>query len=290
MNLQLKNISKSYGNHLVLDGINLELTNGIYGFLGANGVGKTSLFKIISGYITDYQGEVIYPAIDDKKETLIGFLPQSFSGYPDMTIQQFLNYLGAIKINSSQKKINIDIEEKLNLFNLNEIKDKRLKTLSGGQLRRVGLAQAFQLNPRIVMLDEPTTGLDPTERIKFKNYITQLGKNQIVLISTHIVTDLEIITKKIFILKDRHFIMSGTEKELSEGCAGYVWEAEFQNQAELQEAVANYPVAMIYDYAGGRRARIISTTAPGFKAVKVVPTLNDVYLANFQKEGKDNEG
>ena len=178
MSLELKDIKKSYGRNVVLDGINATLGNGVYGFLGANGVGKTTLFKIISGFLTNYKGEVVYPNMDGKKDTLLGFLPQSFSGYPDMNIYQFLSYLGNIKSNASKIRVNNDIDKKLNLFNLENIKHKKLKKLSGGQLRRVGLAQAFLLDPKIVMLDEPTTGLDPTERINFKNYISNFGHDR----------------------------------------------------------------------------------------------------------------
>lgn len=284
--LQLKDIKKSYGTNVVLDGISTKLTNGIYGFLGANGVGKTTLFKIISGFVTDYRGKVIYPDIDEKKEVLLGFLPQSFSGYPDMTIQQFLLYLGSVKSNISQNKLNKDIDEKLDLFNLTELRNKKLKALSGGQLRRVGLAQAFQLNPKIVMLDEPTTGLDPTERIKFKNHITSVGHDQIILISTHIVSDLEFISKEIFILKDGHFVMNGTEKDLIDKCVGLVWEAEFQDEAELHNHIADYTVSMMYDSAEKTKVRIISSVPPTFTAAKVTPTLNDVYLVNFKKEAR----
>src|SRR5699024_1438791 len=121
-----------------------------------------------------------------------------------------LSYLGNIKSDANKNRLNKDIDEKLDLFNLTKFKNKKLKVLSGGQLRRVGLAQAFLLDPKIVMLDEPTTGLDPNERIKFKNYITDLGHRQIILISTHIVNDLELIAKEIFILKDGHFVMNGS--------------------------------------------------------------------------------
>lgn len=286
--LQLKDIKKSYGSNVVLDRINLELTNGIYGFLGANGVGKTTLFKIISGYITNYKGKVIYPQIKEKKNVMLGFLPQNFIGYPDMTIYQFLLYLGKIKSNFTKSRIDSDIDEKLELFNLTDIRGKKLGSLSGGQLRRVGLAQAFQLNPQIVMLDEPTTGLDPTERIKFKNYISDVGHSQTVLISTHIVTDLEFISKKIFILKNCHFVMSGSEKSLIEKCAGLVWEAEFQNETELHRCIGESLISMIYDHGNRIKVRIISSMPPTLDAVKVEPNLNDVYLVNFKKEADIN--
>lgn len=288
MSLELKNIKKSYRDKEVLKGIDASMTNGIYGFLGANGVGKTTLFKIISGYITNFQGQLIYPKINEKKELMLGFLPQTFDGYPDMTIYEFLAYLGNIKSDFTQKKIDGDIGEKLDLFNLTDLKDKKLKKLSGGQRRRVGLAQAFLLNPRIVMLDEPTTGLDPTERIKFKNYITDAGHDQILLISTHIVSDLEYIAKEIFILKNGHFVMAGPEKELISKCEGLVWEAKYENEMDLHKRTKDMAVSMIYDFEGGLKARIISKSSPNPSAVPVKPTLNDVYLANFKKEATAN--
>lgn len=288
MSLELKDIKKSYGRNVVLNVINATLENGVYGFLGANGVGKTTLFKIISGFLTNYKGKVVYPNIDDKKDTLLGFLPQSFSGYPDMSIYQFLSYLGNIKSNASKNRINSDIDEKLDLFNLTNIKHKKLKTLSGGQLRRVGLAQAFLLDPKIVMLDEPTTGLDPTERINFKNYISNFGHDQTVLISTHIVSDLEFISKEIFILKDGHFVMNGTERDLIYQCGDFVWEANFANELEMQNKLKNCTVSMIYELDGMIKARIIASTQPVPNAIKVKPTLNDVYLINFKKEAHSN--
>ncbi|MDR7870353.1 MAG: ATP-binding cassette domain-containing protein [Tissierellaceae bacterium] len=288
MSLELVNIKKSYGRNMVLNGINANLGNGVYGFLGANGVGKTTLFRIISGFLTDYKGNVVFPSIDDKKQVLIGFLPQSFSGYPDMTVYQFLSYLANIKSNDKESRINKDIDEKLELFNLINLKHKKIKKLSGGQLRRVGLAQAFLLDPKIVMLDEPTTGLDPTERINFKNYISNFGHNQIVLISTHIVSDLEFIAKEIFILKDGHFVMNGTEKELIGQSEGLVFEASFTNELEMHDKLRGYTISMIYESDGMTRARIISSTQPVPNAVKVKPTLNDVYLINFRKEAHTN--
>lgn len=288
MSLELKGIKKSYRDKEVLKGIDASMTNGIYGFLGANGVGKTTLFKIISGYITNFQGQLIYPKINEKKELMLGFLPQTFDGYPDMTIYEFLAYLGNIKSDFTQKKIDGDIGEKLDLFNLTDLKDKKLKKLSGGQRRRVGLAQAFLLNPRIVMLDEPTTGLDPTERIKFKNYITDAGHDQILLISTHIVSDLEYIAKEIFILKNGHFVMAGPEKELISKCEGLVWEAKYENEMDLHKRTKDMAVSMIYDFEGGLKARIISKSSPNPSAVPVKPTLNDVYLVNFKKEATAN--
>lgn len=288
MSLELINVTKYYKKNIVLDNINIKLENGIYGFLGANGVGKTTLFKLISGFLTDYKGTVLYPNLKDENEILLGFLPQSFSGYPHMTVQEFLAYLGHIKSNIAKHIINKEIDEKLDLFGLTDLKHKKLKTLSGGQLRRVGLAQAFLLNPKIVMLDEPTTGLDPTERIRFKNYISELSHEQTILISTHIVSDLEFIAKEIFILKDGNFVMSGTEKELVNQCNNFVWEASFENEIELHKNLKDCTISMIYDDGGKIKARVISVDSPASNAINVVPTLNDIYLFNFKKGAQFN--
>lgn len=288
MSLELINVTKYYKKNIVLDNINIKLENGIYGFLGANGVGKTTLFKLISGFLTDYKGTVLYPNLKDENEILLGFLPQSFSGYPHMTVQEFLDYLGHIKSNIAKHIINKEIDEKLDLFGLTDLKHKKLKTLSGGQLRRVGLAQAFLLNPKIVMLDEPTTGLDTTERIRFKNYISELSHEQTILISTHIVSDLEFIAKEIFILKDGNFVMSGTEKELVNQCNNLVWEASFENEIELHKNLKDCTISMIYDDGGKIKARVISVDSPASNAISVVPTLNDIYLFNFKKGAQFN--
>ncbi|MCB2362409.1 ATP-binding cassette domain-containing protein [Clostridium estertheticum] len=288
MSLKLLNVTKYYGKNLVLDNINLELENGIYGFLGANGVGKTTLFKLISGFLTDYKGKVLYPTLKDANEILLGFLPQSFSGYPHMTVQEFLAYLGHIKSNLAKHLINKEIDEKLDLFALTDLRHKKLKTLSGGQLRRVGLAQAFLLNPKIVMLDEPTTGLDPTERIRFKNYISEFSREQTILISTHIVSDLEFISKEIFILKNGSFVMSGTEKQLVNSCNNFVWEVSFKNEMELHKHLKDCTISMIYEDGEKIKARVISVDPPVSDAINVVPTLNDIYLFNFRKEVQSN--
>lgn len=288
MALKLINVTKNYGKKVILDNINIELESGIYGFLGANGVGKTTLFKLISGFLTDYKGKVIYPKCKGENQVQIGFLPQSFSGYPHMTIREFLLYLANIKSNASEQIIRKEIDEKLDLFGLTNLENKKLKTLSGGQLRRVGLAQAFLLNPKVVMLDEPTTGLDPTERIKFKNYISELSHEQTILISTHIVSDLEFIAKEIFILKNGNFVMSGTEKELINRCSNLVWEASFENEMELHRNLKNCTISMIYDEGQKVKARIISETSPAPNAINVLPGLNDVYLYNFKKEAQSN--
>lgn len=175
--LKLIKVKKNYGSKKVLNGIDAELCNGVYGLLGANGEGKTTLFNIITGYDKKSGGNIVYPSYDKKKDVLIGILPQQFVGYPEMTIDEFLRYIASVKGNWDKKDYENDISEKLKIFNLLSVRNKKIKKLSGGQVRRLGLVQAFLLNPKIILLDEPTTGLDPKERLRFKDYIVKMGKN-----------------------------------------------------------------------------------------------------------------
>lgn len=281
--LKLERIRKSYGKRKVLKGIDMELSEGIYGFLGANGVGKTTLFKIISGYTENFQGKIWYPK-HREDEVLIGVLPQNFTGYPNMTVREFLTYMADIKTKAGKQKMQEEIDEKMELFAVQDLHKKRLKALSGGQLRRVGLAQAFLFHPKLVLLDEPTAGLDPTERIRFKNYISDAGQEQTILLSTHIVTDLEFICREIFMIKSGIVADQGTEAELIERQRGNVWECSFSNERQMHEALAGQTLSMTYSDKGMIRARVIGPQMPVLDAWNVQPVLNDVYLSIFREE------
>lgn len=287
MNLKLERIRKSYGRKKVLQGIDMELSQGIYGFLGANGVGKTTLFKIISGYTRDYQGSVSYPKCK-KGEVLLGVLPQNFIGYPTMTVREFLTYMANMKTEASKQDVRMEIEEKMELFAVEELHRKKLKALSGGQLRRVGLAQSFLFSPKLVLLDEPTAGLDPAERIRFKNFISDAAKEQTILLSTHIVSDLEFICREIFVIKDGIVAEQGTQEELLRRQEGNVWECAFENERQMHEALAGAAVSMTYSDQGMVKARVVGAR-PVPDAYQIQPALNDVYLSifRFQQEGQD---
>ena len=281
MNLTLNNVEMQYGNKKVLNGIDMDLAPGIYGLLGANGAGKTTLFKVIRGYATKYKGEIHYPASRKRaKEVLIGILPQVFVGYPLMTVYEFLMYMGRIKSGFNRAGIEEDVLNNMEVFGLKELRNKKLKSLSGGQLRRVGLAQAFLLNPKIILLDEPTTGLDPTERIRLKNYLSNISKTQIIIISTHIVSDLEYLANKIFIIKSGYIIASGNESELINDCEGSVWEVPIHDR-DTEYSIKNELVSMIHEDRGVTVARVINRKKISKEARLVKPTLNDAYLYYF---------
>ncbi|MGO1579886.1 MAG: ABC transporter ATP-binding protein [Peptoniphilaceae bacterium] len=284
MNIYIKNLSKSYGENLVLKNISTDIGNGIYGFLGANGVGKSTLFNIISGYIKASSGEVSFSS----KKPRIGFLPQQFEGYPEMTVQEFLKYMGLVKMGKESKGILTNINKQLEIFELGDKKKVKLKNLSGGQIRRVGLAQAFLANPDLILLDEPTAGLDPTQRNYFKNYIVEKSQEKTILLSTHIVSDLEFITKKLYVLKNGSFVMEGKEEELISQVDGNVWKVKI-NKRDVYTKLKHITISESYEQEDYHVIRYINNKdiIEGSKQVK--PTLNDVYLCNFKEEGFINE-
>lgn len=176
----------------------------------------------------------------------------------------------------------------MELFAVEELHRKKLKALSGGQLRRVGLAQSFLFSPKLVLLDEPTAGLDPAERIRFKNFISDAAKEQTILLSTHIVSDLEFICREIFVIKDGIVAEQGTQEELLRRQEGNVWECAFENERQMHEALAGAAVSMTYSDRGMVKARVVGAR-PVPDAYQIQPALNDVYLSifRFQQEGQD---
>lgn len=281
MKIELKNISKIYNKQNILNNISFSLENGLYGILGENGAGKTTLIDIISGYRSNYEGKVIFD-----REALIGYLPQKFMGYPEFTIYEFLDYIANLKNirNYSREFIRKDIESNLLKFNLTSIKDKKLSKLSGGQLRRCGLAQAFLLKPDLILLDEPTVGLDPTERIRFKNFISQISNETTIILSTHIVSDLENITKSIFILSEGDLIFKGNEEVLRSMIDGKLWKVELNKDTNLLELESK--VTKTYSEGEKNYIKMISSTKPFNDAELVKADLEDAYL-NLLKEHKN---
>lgn len=221
------------------------------------------------------------PKVDkEKNQCMIGYLPQSFKGYSEMTVYEFLDYIGHIKGDVDDNFIEKDIAEKVKVFNLDNQVDKKLKSLSGGQLRRVGLAQAFLLNPKIVLLDEPTVGLDPKERIRFKNYITRSKNNQIVFLSTHIVSDLENITDKILILKDGNFVEKGREEDILNRLNNRVFEIK---EDVYNKRYSEFIFIKEVNSNGEKNIRVVSDKVSDNSFKLVDPTLEDLYLFYFEE-------
>lgn len=211
MELVIDRVSKQYGSKIAVDRISLKLQKGVYGLLGANGAGKTTLMRILCGILKPTGGSVSLDGMDVSTEeyrTRLGYLPQDFGYYPDFSGRKFLLYMAALKgLDKGQAKKKT--AELLKLVGLEEVCGKKIKTYSGGMKQRLGIAQALLGDPALLILDEPTAGLDPRERVRFRDMIAQLGKSNIVLLSTHIVSDIEHIADVVLMMKDGQLIYQG---------------------------------------------------------------------------------
>ena len=211
MELIIDRVSKQYKNRIAVDRVSAKLHQGVYGLLGANGAGKTTLMRMLTGILTPTSGTITFDGMDVTTEDyrgILGYLPQDFGYYPEFTAMDFLLYLAALKgIPKSQAKRRA--KELLELVSLEDVSRKKIKTFSGGMKQRLGIAQALLNDPKLLILDEPTAGLDPKERVRFRNLIEQLGKDSIVLLSTHIVSDIEHIADEILLMRDGQLIFQG---------------------------------------------------------------------------------
>lgn len=211
MELIIDRVSKVYKNKIAVDNISIKIEQGVYGLLGANGAGKTTLMRIVCGILKPTNGKVSFDGIDVSEELYrseLGYLPQDFGYYPEFTGKDFLLYMAALKGLGKSQAI-YKANELLEYVSLDEVGKNKIKTYSGGMKQRLGIAQALLNNPKILILDEPTAGLDPKERVRFRDLISELGKNSIVILSTHIVSDVEKIADEILMMKDGKLIYKG---------------------------------------------------------------------------------
>ena len=215
MELVIDRLTKQFQNKIAVDRVSLRLNNGVYGLLGTNGAGKTTLMRMLCGILQPTSGTIAFDGMDVSEEgyrAILGYLPQDFGYYPEFTAMGFLLYMAALKglpKHSAKRRAN----ELLELVGLQEMGRKKIKTFSGGMKQRLGIAQALLNNPKMLILDEPTAGLDPKERVRFRNLIGQLGKDSIVLLSTHIVSDIEHIADEVLMMKDGNLIYHGAWDE-----------------------------------------------------------------------------
>ena len=287
MELSLERLTKHYGNKIAVDCVSAALKPGVYGLLGANGAGKTTLMRMICAILESTSGEVL---LDGKEITsmgadyrnVLGYLPQDFGYYPNYTAMEFLMYVAALK--GIPKKIAIKrSQELLEEVGLSHVANKKVSTFSGGMKQRVGIAQALLNNPDILILDEPTAGLDPKERVRFRNLISEYAGDKIVILSTHIVSDIEAIADEVLLMKKGKFVLQGTVPELTERANGKVWELTVPPK-EARKWQAKVTVANLRHEGKEVILRIVSDSKPSEQAVPCEATLEDLYLYYFPTE------
>ncbi|MFD1019261.1 ABC transporter ATP-binding protein [Thalassobacillus hwangdonensis] len=287
MHLSIQSLTKSYKKQEALSDVSMDLEPGIYSFLGANGSGKTTLMRIITTVLRPTSGKVLLDGKDvfgmgEEYRTLIGYVPQQVGYYPSMKVQPFLEYIGALK-GLTPKQCKEKAEYWLKQVNLYDVRKKKIKKLSGGMKQRVGIAQAMLNDPKILILDEPTAGLDPKERIRFRSLIANLSVNRIVLYTTHIASDLEGMTDYVCILKKGKLVDLDRPEEILEELKGKVWQA-YVSVDQLDELEKNYKVGSIDKVSGDIRVRIYHDEQPIPEAEGIEPSIEDIYLYYFGEE------
>ncbi|MDF2674775.1 MAG: transporter related protein [Clostridiales bacterium] len=282
MKIEINNLDKSYGSKQVLNNINMEISEGMFGLLGPNGAGKTTLMRILTTLLHKTGGSVRIDGIDiddkSKIRPIIGYLPQDFSMYSNMSVYESLDYLAILSgINDdriTRKKRIINLLERVNLER--QLRTK-VRALSGGMKRRLGISQALLHNPKVLIVDEPTAGLDPEERVRFRNMLTDFAEGRIVILSTHIVEDIEFTCENLAILKEGQMVYQGRVKELIEKVKGSVWTSDVDRE-EFNRVKRNYNIISTVSEGERVRLRIISAEKPFENAFAIQPSIEDAYM------------
>ncbi len=284
MELRIDRVTKQYDTKIACDHISLVLHRGVYGLLGANGAGKTTLMRMMCGVLTPTAGSICFDGIDVSHEhyrNALGYLPQDFGYYPGFSALDFMLYIATLKglpkLQAKEKAW-----ELLEMVSLEKDAKRKIKTFSGGMKQRLGIAQSLLNDPKILILDEPTAGLDPKERIRFRNLISRLGADRIVLLSTHIVSDVEHIADTILVMKEGKLLQQGTRDEILQRIEGKVWECTVPREAA--DILCNrYPVINLRQEGDEMFLRLVCDSRPCDSAVTVPAVLEDLYLYYFSE-------
>lgn len=281
MEIEIKGLSKSYGSKQALSNLNLKIGEGMFGLLGPNGAGKTTLMRILTTLIKKSEGAALINGINieekSKIRNIVGYLPQDFSLYPSMTVYEAMDYLALLSDIKPSKYRKLRIMELLESVNLNNHTKVKVKALSGGMKRRLGIAQALLHDPKVLIVDEPTAGLDPEERIRFRNLLSDFSNGRIVILSTHIVEDIEFTCENLAILKEGICLYHGKAKELLNKANGSVWSASIE-RGELEKIRKDYNIVSTVSDGDLIKTRILSQQKPIEKAELVKPSIEDAYL------------
>ena len=286
--LEIRSLNKTYGSKKALDNVSLTLNPGVYGLLGPNGAGKSTLMNIITGNLSADSGEVLYngknvESLGRDYRAVLGFMPQQQGLYDNFTGHRFLSYIAGLK-GMDKRKAETEIERALSLVNLTEQKGKKLGAYSGGLKQRILIAQAILNDPEIIILDEPTAGLDPRERIRVRNIISEIAINKTVILATHVVSDIEQIGKEVILIKNGRIIGKGEPRVFLDAMYGRVFELEIEPYM-LREIEANYLVSNIAYYGDRLLVNVVTDYEPfQYYHKPVYPTLEEVYLYMFSDE------
>ncbi len=292
MELKMNDLTKEFQDITAVNHVTYTMHNGVYGLLGVNGAGKTTLMRMLctllkptAGSIT-CNGQDIFK-MDGEYRKLLGCLPQEFGFYPDFTVRDYLMYIASIKgIRPVVAKKRV--KELLHKVGLANVENKKMKKLSGGMKRRAGIAQAMLNDPKILILDEPTAGLDPNERIRFRNLISELSKDRLVLLSTHIVSDVEYVANEILLMKDGIIQHSGTTEEIIEAMPEKVWKIEVHS-SQVNDYMRKYKISNMKSGKNRAELRILSGTRPDAGAVQEEAVLEDVFLYYFGEKAGESD-
>lgn len=293
MELKITDLTKEFSGVRAVDSVTETLGRGVYGLLGVNGAGKTTLMRLLttllrptSGSVT-WDGEDIF-AMEGRFRNILGYLPQDFGFYPNFTVEDYLMYIASIK-GLRPAVARQRVKELLSQVGLSKARTKKMKNLSGGMKRRAGIAQAMLNDPKLLILDEPTAGLDPNERIRFRNLISELSEERVVLLSTHIVSDVEYIAGKILLMKDGRISITGTAQELTATMPERVWACQVPKE-HVDAYLKALKVSNVKTTPQGAELRIVSAEQPTDNSVQLVPTLEDVFLCYFGQRGGEEDG
>ena len=284
MTLKIEKVSHLYKDQEALKSIDCELSPGIYGLLGPNGAGKSTLLRILVDVLAPTDGRVLYnnraiTALGASYREQLGYLPQEFQGYSQFTAEEFLKYVANLK-GLDAKKIQVRVKHVLALVGLTSASRKKLKGYSGGMRRRVGIAQALLNNPKVLILDEPTAGLDPSERIRLRGILSQLAQDTIIILSTHIVSDIEYVADEVLLLKEGQLIEKASPRELLAKLDRQVWTVQVPHD-ELRTYTTAYPVSNLQLQEGYVDIRIVSQAKPHDAAQPAKPRMEDLYVYYF---------
>lgn len=291
MELKTCGLTKQFGSKTAVKDLNITLTNGVYGLLGANGAGKTTLMRLLCNLQAPTSGQVFLggkniAGLGERYRALLGYLPQHFGYYPDFSALDFLLYVSAMK-GLEEKAARKKSKELLEAVGLSREAKQKIKTFSGGMKQRLGIAQAMLNDPHILILDEPTAGLDPKERVRFRNLISAFSKDRIVILSTHIVSDVEFVAEDIIMMKAGQVLHFGNPQKIVSEIDGKVWECTVSTDSAEKYAAAYNTSNLRHTGENCTVLRIIADCPPMGNAVRVQPTLEDLYLFYFKGENKE---